>query len=959
MTGDKKRRTYKSYVEVGKPPPRSTLCTRRKKQAQIEAERKSKVEPVVQTAEEEQVDLSANSHRPVDSSPRTRLECPGSTTPQDTSTDDEVSPEPGKTLKRRKKRKVNTKVHRCDTDPNTGSSDDPASLSDTGPESEQSCVVHDREPQPCVPLMENDIIEAECSDECQEDPPPSKENSDLSEPLCRCVKTTIGDILFMTLSIGLRHSLTWAAQVDILKMWKSVFSGKKIPLSKPTYQKMLNAVNPSDIEYQVYCKNCNTYLGKREAWERFCAECNKSYENGPDCEFFESCTECHKPLQERQVKVQVRTCTNVQCKKDVKLSETDNLVSVSIESQLQKFVKDEKFVNNIMRYRFNRQYIPGVYSDIYDGAMYQKYFDNNGVLSSPYNFSYTFFTDGIAYSKSGAKTIWPIYLTINELPYEERKNYYILAAVYCGNKDPNEQWFFPAFVSQANQLSVNGFKWNHNGENVTSRVIPLCLIADSGARYKLINMQMFGAIFGCTYCYHETERIGVQRYLIDLTQPPAPLRTLDSYKLDLVEVEARKHEIQEKNRAYRGVRGNCVLNRLHYFDITESCPVDYFHCVLIGVTKRHMELLLGGGYKSYFNNMKKQDAMDNLIASIDEGILKIQSTTSVIRDLRPLKDIAHWKASEYRSWLLFYCIVCLKGFLKEKHLEHLAMLSRAANLLLQKTVTRRDIETALGLFKLYSFYFQESFTERNMVYNIHLLSHIPKCVLSFGPLWTHNSFSYESKNGDILQLVKSPHHVPLQVARKFLMYQSLPIVCSALARGKETVLFCDKLLNYKHLVKYDRASDNNCVLLGKPTLKSLSQNDFEKLSRLVECGSTSQCLMYDRMYFKKKKYSTASYGQGKKNNDSYAFLDSGECVKILHIIKYPVGNRVLLNCELIRIVGTPVVEIPDTRFDHVVRAVDSGDKVLLNVERLDKPCCRIQLRSKQYIAKIAYACTIE
>ncbi|KAK3917745.1 SPbeta prophage-derived putative integrase/recombinase [Frankliniella fusca] len=995
----RKRRQYKSYEETGGIPPRQTLHSRGRKVVKTGTLQQPNVEPVPEGAEVEQVDYSA--HGPVDPTPTTQ-----------------VLPQPDKTVKFKKKRKVNTARDHCqETDRNTGSSDDLAASSDSAPETDQSCSVHDSETHPIVrqvvPLHENNVFEAECSYDCQDDPPASRDNSEESEPLCPCTKTTVGDILFMTLSLGLRHGLTWAAQVDILKMFTSIFCNKKIPLSKPTFLKMLNAVNRSDIEYRVYCKNYNTFMGRREEWERFCGVCNKSYEDQDDGEFVEYCTDCNNPLQERQVKGKLKSCPNEICEKNVKSSVTDNLlVSVSIESQLQKFVKDEKFVNNVTQYRFKHQYIEGVYSDIYDGAVYKKYFLNDGVLSSQYNFSYNFFVDGIAYSKSGHKTIWPIYLTINELPYEERKNYYILAAVYCGDQEPKEQWFFPAFVAQANKLSVNGFKWSHRGENVTSRVIPLCLIADSGARSHLINMQSYSAVYGCTFCYIQSQKIlGAQRFLMKANQAPAPERSLDSYKFDLAEVEKRKGEVQEKNRVFRGVKGNCVLGSLLYFSVIDSCPVDYFHCLLIGVTKRHMELLLMPRNKSFWNNMRREDAMTNLIASIDDGIKKIQSTTSVIRGLRPLKDIANWKASEFRSWLLFYCVVCLKGFLKEKHLELLAMLSKAASFLLQKTVIHYHIETAFRLFKLYSFYFQETFGDQNVSYNIHLLSHIPKGVLSFGPLWTHNSFSYESKNSLILQLCKSPHHVPLQVARKFLTYQSLPIVCSELARCKETVLFSEKLLNYKHLVKYDRANrlslmqstheaqplakartaerrwrnhaqrsaagetthsaeplakprkdkrnDNNCVLLGKPTSRTLSKNDIEKLSMVLQCCASNECLMYDRMYYKKKKYSTEKYGLDKKSNDSYAFLDSGECVKILHILKDNVANRVVLNCKIMKIVGKPVIQIPDARFDHVVRAIDCDDKLLVNIERLDRPCYRFQLPSKQYIANIPYACTVE
>ncbi len=863
-----------------------------------------------------------------------------------------------RTVKLRKKRKVK---HACDQQCNQtddGLSNDPQSSSDSSLEFEQSAHVLGPQGE-AVSVNETEVLDAESSDDCQEDTAFNSEKAE-SEPLCKCTNTTVGDVMFMTLSIGLRHGLSWDAQVDILKMWKAVFGGTTIPLSKQTYLKKLNAVKDSDIEYHGYCKVCDVYMGKRDAHERFCKECDQVYRNDENEEYLENCVECFTPLEERTVKVDVMPCKTESCSALINFNDAENVfVSVSIESQLQKFVKDDRFVNSIMQYRFNRQYIPGVYKDIYDGQMYQKYFANNGVLSSPYNFSYTFFTDGIAYSKSGGKTVWPIYLTINELPYEERSKYFILAAVYCGIKEPKQQWLFEPFVKQANILSGKGFNWIHKGKSVTSVVIPLCLVADSGARSKLVNMQSFSATYGCTFCYHQSVKIGAMRFLIDITKEPAPLRTAAGYADDLKGVMEKRFEVQEKNRSCRGVKGPCVLSNLHYFSILDNCVVDYMHCVLIGCVKTHMEFILEPINKKYWNNMKINDKMENLIASIDKSIKEIQSTTSVIRNLGLLKNMATWKASEYRSWLLFYCIVCLKGFLKEKHVEHLALLSKGANLLLQKTVSHNDIVTALKLFKMYSVQCQEIWGERHMTYNIHLLGHIPRCILLFGPMWGHNSFSYESKNRHILQLCRSPHHLPYQVARKFLIYQALPTVCSKLVQSKMVTAFHDKLLNYKLLVNYDRVSEMNCVLLGKPVILTITDQDLEKLDPdLRNCGSR-ECLVYERMYYKKKKYTTSSYGDGKKNNDSYAMLDCGQCVNILRIVKHPAGNKVLLYVEKVNTLVKPVLEISIGKFDQIKRIVNSGERVIVSVERLDKPCFRLKVRSKQFISQIPYGCTVE
>ena len=67
----------------------------------------------------------------------------------------------------------------------------------------------------------------------------------------------------------------------------------------------------------------------------------------------------------------------------------------------------------------------------------------------------------MVFGPSSDKTIWPIYLTINELPYEERSKYLILAGLYVGPKDPNLKVFLTPFVNEANKLSDEGVQWVH------------------------------------------------------------------------------------------------------------------------------------------------------------------------------------------------------------------------------------------------------------------------------------------------------------------------------------------------------------------------------------------------------------------------------------------------------------------------------------------------------------------
>ncbi|XP_044585559.1 exocyst complex component 3-like [Cotesia glomerata] len=95
-------------------------------------------------------------------------------------------------------------------------------------------------------------------------------------------------------------------------------------------------------------------------------------------------------------------------------------VQLPIISQLQEMYKRQDFYERL-QFRFQRPIpLPGTITDIYDGELYREWF-NNGFLSNPNNISFSWYTDGIPVYKSSHISIWPFYLTINELPFNERK----------------------------------------------------------------------------------------------------------------------------------------------------------------------------------------------------------------------------------------------------------------------------------------------------------------------------------------------------------------------------------------------------------------------------------------------------------------------------------------------------------------------------------------------------------
>ncbi|KAK3923954.1 Glutaminase [Frankliniella fusca] len=435
----------------------------------------------------------------------------------------------------------------CDSDVSLLSNSSP-------PSSPASSSVPQPLPASTPPSVEESDVRENCANQDE------FQYSAAQEPLCPCTDVTVQQLLFMTLTLGLRHGLTWVAQVDILKMIATIFPNASIPTTKHMYKEKLNVKDEEDITYHVFCNVCDKYLGKKPEGVKtqYCATCEKS----------------------------IKVTSSLNC-----------FVSLSVESQLQKFLQDNEFVKHVLNYRFQYPSRPQAYSEIYDGDVYKSFSGEGGILSSPYNFSFTFFTDGVAFGKSSKKTIWPIYLTVNELPYELRSKYFVLAGVYAGSKDPNQLYFLKPLVDALNNLATNGVKWVYNSIDVTSYVITICCVVDSVARETTY------VEVGCRY---------------PITNNTPRLRSEESYLEDLAAVQANRSLL---DRSSRGVKGTCCA-------------------------KAFTELILDSSNKKKWIGVSENNVgVQTVVKTIDKRIESIQSSSAVHRELRVLSSHSLWKAS--------------------------------------------------------------------------------------------------------------------------------------------------------------------------------------------------------------------------------------------------------------------------------------------------------------------------
>jgi len=130
----------------------------------------------------------------------------------------------------------------------------------------------------------------------------------------------------------------------------------------------------------------------------------------------------------------------------------------------------------------------------------------------------------------------------------------------------------------------------------------------------------------------------------------------------------------------------------------------------------------------------------------------------VVSSLRYLEELEFWKATEFRSFLLYSGPIVLKGRLKKSLYKHFMVLHCAIRLLLSDETCIAYNDVANDLLRKfvieYSFLYGEE-------YNVHGLIHIAHFVRIHGSLDKFSAFKFENCVQNIKMSLKNSRF-PLQ-----------------------------------------------------------------------------------------------------------------------------------------------------------------------------------------------------
>ena len=203
----------------------------------------------------------------------------------------------------------------------------------------------------------------------------------------------------------------------------------------------------------------------------------------------------------------------------------------------------------------------------------------------------------------------------------------------------------------------------------------------------------------------------------------------------------RNTEIAEREgKTKKGIMGISPLSPV--LDLVDAVPVDYMHTLLLGVVRMLLTRWFDSSYHTQLFYLGRQ------INAVDSKLLQQHPPSESSRRPRSIQHhLKYLKASELKTWLLFYSWPILLDHIPSLYWHHYALLVTSMHILLGDSISPSFIDAAEHMFYDFCLLIPELYGETTCTHNTHLLTYLAKYVRIWGPLWTHSTFGFESKYG--------------------------------------------------------------------------------------------------------------------------------------------------------------------------------------------------------------------
>ncbi len=546
------------------------------------------------------------------------------------------------------------------------------------------------------------------------------------------------------------------------------------------------------------------------------------------------CSNCEVKLSDMQ-----RKCDKEPCRKH----EPNILYSFNVSNSIKR----------IMKNNFNVLQDSTRSSSVISDINTQGYSDKPGIIIN---------TDGISPFKSSRLTIWPVIIAFSNLPPNIRMNKKNLLTVslWVGVCKPKMDILFEPLVDLLQKLSRNGVVVETPLGNHCFKFSPILGIFDLVAKAPILNMNQFNGVNGCPTCLHPGLWIS-SRYYLPGTE--YPLRTAQS-------IHEASERAERENKIVQGIKGKSVLSDI--LDLVKCVPIDYMHCVLEGVTK----WLINRWFTS--TNHRSPFYIGRHIKNIDIDIIRQCPPHDFSRSPRNLsKYLKHWKANEFKYWLLYYSLPLLVKYLPPLYFHHYALLVCSIHILLQTKLKETQIKAAEQMLLDYYTLLPELYGDKSCTLNAHSLTHLCLYVRLWGPLWSHSLLGFESYNGHITSMIHSKYRVAEQLAFSIDVNQTIGCLEERLVQAESdtTLKYIMPLSGINFERKQMKLILPGIYSIGEPLKANFKREEVSALRKVTHQCSTN-ILTFNKLYFHDTVFISFTNENRKRNSAICCFVLNGE-----------------------------------------------------------------------------------
>jgi hypothetical protein len=342
------------------------------------------------------------------------------------------------------------------------------------------------------------------------------------------------------------------------------------------------------------------------------------------------------------------------------------------------------------------------------------------------------------------------------------------------------------------ELLQTGISFN----GVIIKVVLHGFVCDAPARAFIACTKTHSGYFSCSKCIEEGDFEGRIVFLNE----SAPLRD---------DVSLRNKDQEEHHT------GKSILENLP-IDMVATFPLDYMHLCCLGVMRKLLWVWIKGPLSCRLSNRQKENISTFLVYLADF------IPSEFARKSRSLTELARWKATELRSFLLYIGPVVLKNVLPTRMYNHFLIFHVAIKILATEGLCKEFNQYAKELLHLFVGQAKELYGKEFLSYNVHNLIHLANDVDRFGHLDSFCAFPFENYLQQIKNLLRK-HDKPLpQVLRRLneIQMNELPV---RILRLSQIVL--KKKQFEGPMVKCCNGKQHQMLLFRSCTIRTKNQSD--------------------------------------------------------------------------------------------------------------------------------------